>query len=69
MPAVEQDDPLMRLQVDVAEEIKTKLKIEAAKQGRTMSEIVEEALRDYFDKIAKASSLSTPNQGGSAASE
>lgn len=59
MLAVEQDNPFMRIQVDVTEEIKTRLKIEAAKQGRTMSKIAEEALRDYFDKVYKTSSLSS----------
>ena len=44
----EPDD--MRLQVDVSEEVKTKLKIQSVKVGKTMSELVEEALREYLDK-------------------
>ncbi len=48
----EPDD--MRLQVDVSEEIKTKLKLQAVKVGKTMSELVEEALREYLDKADKA---------------
>ncbi|NJR62920.1 MAG: hypothetical protein HC769_31525 [Cyanobacteria bacterium CRU_2_1] len=36
---------IMRLQVDIAEEVKTALKIEALRQGKTLSELVEDALR------------------------
>ncbi|MBW4486001.1 MAG: ribbon-helix-helix protein, CopG family [Tildeniella torsiva UHER 1998/13D] len=44
----------MRLQVDVSEDIKTRLKVAAAKQNRTMSELAEEALAAYLAKIEKA---------------
>jgi len=47
----EPDD--MRLQVDVSEEIKTKLKLQSVRAGKTMSELVEEALREYLDKANK----------------
>jgi len=44
----------MRLQVDVSEDIKTRLKVAAAKQNRTMSELAEEALSAFLAKIEKA---------------
>lgn len=44
----------MRLQVDVSEDIKTRLKVAAAKQNRTMSELAEEALAAFLAKIEKA---------------
>ena len=40
----------MRLQVDVSEEVKTRLKLQSVKVGKTMSELVEEALKEYLDK-------------------
>jgi predicted DNA-binding protein len=40
----------MRLQVDVSEEIKTRLKLHAVRTDKTMSELVEEALKEYLDK-------------------
>jgi len=43
----------MRLQVDVSEDIKTRLKVAAARQNRTMSELAEEALTAYLAKIEK----------------
>ena len=43
----------MRLQVDVSEEIKVRLKVAAAKQNRTMSELAEKALAAYLDKVEK----------------
>lgn len=46
----------MRLQVDVSEEIKTKLKLQSVRVGKTMSELVEEALREYLEKAEKAKS-------------
>jgi hypothetical protein len=45
----------MRLQVDVSEDIKVRLKVAAAKQNRTMSELAEEALAAYLDKVEKGS--------------
>ena len=44
----------MRLQVDVSEEVKTRLKLQSVKVGKTMSELVEEALKEYLDKKKKA---------------
>jgi len=44
----------MRLQVDVSEEVKTKLKLQSVRVGKTMSELVEEALKEYLDKVEKA---------------
>ncbi len=46
----------MRLQVDVSEEVKTKLKIQSVRVGKTMSELVEEALKEYLDKANRAKS-------------
>lgn len=43
----------MRLQVDVAEDIKTWLKIRSVTSGQTMSEMVNEALEDYRAKVEK----------------
>jgi len=40
----------MRLQVDVSEEVKTRLKLQSVKVGKSMSELVEEALKEYLDK-------------------
>ncbi|MGG6298122.1 hypothetical protein ACQ4M4_27325 [Leptolyngbya sp. AN02str] len=51
-------DELMRLQVDVPEEVKTAAKIEALKQGKTLSELVEEALRAYLKMTPSAKSNS-----------
>ena len=43
----------MRLQVDVSEEMKTWLKVRAARTGITTSEMVSEALEDYRAKVEK----------------
>ena len=43
----------MRLQVDVSEEVKTKLKLQSVRVGKTMSELVEEALKEYLNKAEK----------------
>lgn len=48
-----QSDP-MRLQVDVSEEVKTRLKIYSVKADTTMSEVVEIALKEYLDKVESA---------------
>lgn len=48
------DDPMARLQVDIDEELKTRLKLHAVRQDKTMSDIVEIALAAYLDKIEKA---------------
>lgn len=45
---------LMRLQVEVSEDVKTRLKVAAAKSNRTMSELAEEALKAYLDELEKA---------------
>ena len=44
----------MKLQVDIPEDLKIRLKIEAAKTNRTMSEIVTEVLEAYFATLEKA---------------
>lgn len=44
------DEDMARLQVDVPEDLKTDAKVEALKRGVTLSEIVENALRDYLKK-------------------
>ena len=43
----------MRLQVDVSEEVKTKLKLQSVRVGKTMSELVEAALKEYLNKVEK----------------
>ena len=48
-----QEPEEMRLQVDVSEEVKTKLKLQSVRVGKTMSELVEEALKEYLDKAEK----------------
>jgi predicted DNA-binding protein len=45
---------LMRLQVDVSEEIKSRLKIYSVTAGTTMSEVVEKALKEYLDRVESA---------------
>ena len=47
------DSDMARLQADVDEEIKTEAKIQALKRGITLSQLVEEALRQYLGKIKK----------------
>lgn len=44
---------MARLQIDIDEQLKTQIKVEAAKQNLNMSDIVEQALRDYFSKRSK----------------
>ncbi|MGC1306541.1 MAG: hypothetical protein WA885_04875 [Phormidesmis sp.] len=48
-----QESEDMRLQVDVSEEVKTKLKLQSVRVGKTMSELVEEALKEYLSKVEK----------------
>lgn len=55
IPNQEQED--MRLQVDVSEETKTKLKLQSVKMGKTMSELVEEALKEYLDRLEKTKNV------------
>lgn len=43
----------MRLQVDIPEELKTRLKLQSVREGVTMSEIVEKAVSAYLDKVEK----------------
>lgn len=47
-------ETLMRLQLDVPDDLKMKLKIQAAKTNRTMSDIAKEALEAYFRALEKA---------------
>lgn len=47
-------DP-MRLQVDIPDELKTRLKLQSVREGRTMSEVVEQALAEYLNKSEKGS--------------
>ena len=46
-------EELMRLQVDIPEELKTRLKLQSVREGVTMSDVVEKALQDYLDKVEK----------------
>jgi metal-responsive CopG/Arc/MetJ family transcriptional regulator len=43
----------MRLQVDIPEDLKTQTKIRALKEGITLSELVEAALRAYLETLEK----------------
>jgi metal-responsive CopG/Arc/MetJ family transcriptional regulator len=49
-------EELMRLQVDIPEELKTRLKLQSVREGVTMSDVVEKALQDYLDKVEKPAS-------------
>lgn len=49
-------DELMRLQVDIPDELKTRLKLQSVREGVTMSDVVEKALQDYLDKVEKPTS-------------
>ena len=40
-----------RLQVEISDELKQRLKIAAVKQDRTMSDLCEDALAVYLDKL------------------
>lgn len=43
----------MRLQVDIPEELKTRLKLQSVREGVTMSDVVEKALEAYLNKVEK----------------
>ena len=42
---------MARLQLDINEEIKQRLKVQAVTRGKTMSEVVEEALAVYLPQL------------------
>ena len=42
---------VVKLQVDISESLKMNLKLTAVRQNRTMSEMVEEAIAEYLQKI------------------
>lgn len=42
---------MARLQLDINEEIKQRLKVQAVTRGKTMSEVVEEALAMYLPQL------------------
>ena len=46
-------EELMRLQVDIPDELKTRLKLQSVREGVTMSDVVEKALLAYLDHIEK----------------
>jgi len=46
------EEEMSRLQVDVDEDLKTRAKIEALRQGLTLSELVSEALKLYLSEKA-----------------
>ena len=50
----ELSNEMMRLQLDVAEDTKTRLKLQAVREGVTMSDIAEKALKEYLDKVEKS---------------
>lgn len=50
------NDDQMRLQVDIPEDLKTRLKIYSVTEGVTMSDVVEKAIADYLDKAEKSKS-------------
>jgi predicted transcriptional regulator len=41
----------MKLQVDISDELKIRLKVYSARTNITMSEIAEKALKEYLDKL------------------
>ena len=43
----------MRLQVDIPNDLKTRLKLQSVRDGITMSEVVEKALNEYLNKVEK----------------
>ena len=43
----------MRLQVDIPDDLKTRLKLQSVRDGITMSEVVEKALNEYLNKVEK----------------
>lgn len=45
------DDAVARLQVEIGDELKQRLKIAAVRQDRTMSQLCEEALEVYLKKF------------------
>jgi predicted DNA-binding protein len=46
----------MRLQVDIPDDLKTRLKLQSVRDGITMSEVVEKALNEYLNKVERAAS-------------
>jgi len=44
------EEPVARLQVEISDELKQRLKIAAVRADRTMSELCEEALEAYLKK-------------------
>jgi len=42
---------MARLQLDINEEIKQRLKVQAVTRGKTMSDVVEEALEIYLPQL------------------
>ena len=51
---IELEDFMARLQLDVTEETKTRFKLQAVREGVTMSELSEKALKFYLDHVEKA---------------
>jgi predicted DNA-binding protein len=45
------DEAVARLQVEISDELKQRLKIAAVRQDRTMSELCEEAIEAYLKKV------------------
>ena len=43
----------MRLQVDIPDDLKIRLKLQSVRDGITMSEVVEKALNEYLNKVEK----------------
>lgn len=46
-------DNMARLQVDISEELKTRLKLQAVREDVNMSDVVEKALKLYLDQLDK----------------
>ena len=45
----------MRLQVDITEELKTRLKLQSVRESVTMSDVVEKALEAYLNQVEQQS--------------
>lgn len=53
MPSDFYEEDMARLQVDVPEDLKTQAKVEALQEGITLSQLVERALKEHLEKLAK----------------
>jgi len=62
MSTITQSDPVVLLQADVKESVRRHLRVEAAKAGKTMGEILTDLLREH-------GGYAEPSEGDTAISE